>query len=381
MKTIVMYSSGSLFAERPTGGVRRFIELSTKFNESCKTELLLVGQDSTEEVEKHGFKRYIKLMSANNSGIRKFLPPEMQILVSNKKQIKQLKETSNDMLVVFDVPPAIGLVLSGFNNIVLMIRKDLIGYEKTINKKWSLYPKLFLLWFCESICMIKSKKIICQCNYDKNKLISRHPIIAKLISQKTRILINNVNPSWIVNNKTKGLEEIQIKAEGKFRVCFVGNFDSPRKGHQLLLDAANEILKKDTEIEFILIGGGKAMKQYKKKYENENIRFTGRLTNPNVILKNCDLSVVPSYADSCPNTVMEALYNGVPVIGSRAGGIPEILLDEEALFDLNINSLSKAITGFMKNPHKLSELKKRQKERCKELNFDWGDKMMELIME
>ena len=104
--------------------------------------------------------------------------------------------------------------------------------------------------------MIKSKKIICQCNYDKNKLISRHPIIAKLISKKTRILINNVNPSWIVNNKTKGLEENQIKAEGKFRVCFVGNFDSPRKGHQLLLDAANEILKKDTGIEFILIGGG-----------------------------------------------------------------------------------------------------------------------------
>lgn len=376
-----MYSSGRLFLDRPTGGILRFVELAKSFNEKKEIELTLISQDNTAEFKKLGFNNFIVLKQVESTGLHRFFPPELQILLSNKNQITKLKELQYDKLIVFDVPPMVGLVLSGLKNIVLMVRKDLIGYEKTINKKWSLYPKLFMLWFCESLCMIRSKKIICQCSYDKNKLIRRHPILAGVISRKTKILINNVNPSWIVNNRISDIEEIQIKAEGKFRVCFVGNFDSPRKGHQLLLNAACEILKKDMDIEFILIGGGETMKQYKKKYENDNIHFTGKLTNPNTILRNCDLCVVPSYADSCPNTVMEALYNGVPVIGSRAGGIPEILLDEEALFDLNINSLAKAITGFMKNPHKLSELKKRQKERCKELNFDWGDKMMELIME
>jgi glycosyltransferase involved in cell wall biosynthesis len=40
-----------------------------------------------------------------------------------------------------------------------------------------------------------------------------------------------------------------------------------------------------------------------------------------------DLFVIPSTQDNLPNTALEALSCGVPVVGSRAGGIPEIVRD------------------------------------------------------
>ena len=99
------------------------------------------------------------------------------------------------------------------------------------------------------------------------------------------------------------------------------------------------------------------------------------------ILKQCDLLVVPSLADSCPNTVMEALYNEVPVIGSNAGGIPEILLHENALFELNVCSLKERILSYKDNNKALHELKEQQKHRKDELTFDWAARIIEIMSE
>jgi len=38
----------------------------------------------------------------------------------------------------------------------------------------------------------------------------------------------------------------------------------------------------------------------------------------------CDLFVCPSRSDNLPNTVLESLACGVPVIGSTTGGIPDM---------------------------------------------------------
>ena len=70
--------------------------------------------------------------------------------------------------------------------------------------------------------------------------------------------------------------------------------------------------------------------------------------------------MVPSWSDSCPNTVLEALYNEIAVIGSKAGGIPEILIDKDSLFDLNKVSLKESILRFVEDNHALKLLRDRQ---------------------
>jgi len=61
---------------------------------------------------------------------------------------------------------------------------------------------------------------------------------------------------------------------------------------------------------------------------NIAIRYLGRIEDPNVLAilySACDLFVCPSRADNLPNTCIEAIACGVPVLGSDAGGIPDIV--------------------------------------------------------
>lgn len=373
---LALYTSAKIYGPIQTGGVKRFAELTEYVNKEIQDAKIFTN-DCEDVLKEHDINNYFILREGKRIGV---LPPEVQKILSNKSIVKQIKRDNFDNVVVFDVPPAVGLILLGVRNVVLMIRKDMIGYEKVNNRSVTKWMKICFQWICESICMLKSKKIITQCDYDKNILKKRHPLLVKKIDEKTAVQINNVNPSWIVNKSGKSIAETNVLwNKQKFTVCFIGGFDNPRKGQDLFLAAATEILKNGSDVQFVLIGGGNKIEEYKKKYESEDIIFLGRQENPLGILKQCDLLVVPSYADSCPNTVMEALYNGVPVIGSKAGGIPEILVDDNALFTLNADDLSKMIIKLKNNNESMMELKKRQMLRKEELTFDWASKIVDII--
>lgn len=64
--------------------------------------------------------------------------------------------------------------------------------------------------------------------------------------------------------------------------------------------------------------------------EEHRVLVTGRLDTPaevNAHLALCDLYLQPSLWDGMPNALLEAMAAGCAVIGSDAGGIPEIITD------------------------------------------------------
>ena len=76
-------------------------------------------------------------------------------------------------------------------------------------------------------------------------------------------------------------------------------------------------------------------------------------------LAEIDILIVPSTHDNSPNVLGEALMNGVGIIGSDAGGIPEILnvFSLESFESGNEQSLISAILNFkLPNSEKLQNL-------------------------
>ena len=140
------------------------------------------------------------------------------------------------------------------------------------------------------------------------------------------------------------------------------------------------MLSDDPNIHFYIIGGGEYLDEFIELYQGNNVTFTGRLKTPSSIMLKSDLVVVPSRTDSCPNVVLESLNLGIPVIGSRVGGIPELLIDDNALFDLNVDSLVKCVKNLKENSELLTEIEKKQQKRKNDLTFNWGERITEKIL-
>lgn len=115
-------------------------------------------------------------------------------------------------------------------------------------------------------------------------------------------------------------------------VICIGRLDYS-KGQDIIIKAFRQVVNHMPDAILILVGEGKFRPQNMSlvselKLEN-SVKFYGRINPDEVInlLNRSKVSVLPSRMDNCPLAIIESLSAGVPVIASRVGGIPEILLD------------------------------------------------------
>jgi len=71
-----------------------------------------------------------------------------------------------------------------------------------------------------------------------------------------------------------------------------------------------------------------------------------------------DVFVIPSLMDNLPNTVLESIMCGTPVIGFPVGGIPEMIIDgKNGLItkEISVNSLVETLTDFLDKPESFNK--------------------------
>lgn len=111
------------------------------------------------------------------------------------------------------------------------------------------------------------------------------------------------------------------RAEGPLRVGYFGRL-IPDKGAHLLVEAARRLPGVAWRLDIAGTGDPSYVAQLQAAAPG-NVRFLG-WTSPDAFFPEIDILVVPSiWPDPQPRVVFESFMHGVPVIGSRAGGIPE----------------------------------------------------------
>jgi glycosyltransferase involved in cell wall biosynthesis len=116
------------------------------------------------------------------------------------------------------------------------------------------------------------------------------------------------------------------------------NLNNPYKGIEILRNALMLIGDKRA-IKLKLFGSGSPGK-FPSNTSVETRKF-GNSNDAQKAISECDLIVVPSKQDNSPSVIAESLMCGVPVLGSRTGGITETLqefglptFESENVFDL-----------------------------------------------
>ncbi len=104
-----------------------------------------------------------------------------------------------------------------------------------------------------------------------------------------------------------------------------------RKGHKYLFEAIPEVLKKIPRARFILFGKGpqeNTLRSYCKGLGIEDkVLFAGFREDLDRIIGCLDLVIHPALMEGLGVSLLQAAAAGVPIVGSRAGGIPEIVRD------------------------------------------------------
>jgi glycosyltransferase involved in cell wall biosynthesis len=104
---------------------------------------------------------------------------------------------------------------------------------------------------------------------------------------------------------------------------------SPEKGVDVLIKAAGQV----PEVTVDVLGDGPERLELERLADRVapgRVRFRGRLDKESVhaAMRSALAAIVPSrWYENQPMTILEAFACGVPVIGSRIGGIPELVTD------------------------------------------------------
>lgn len=114
----------------------------------------------------------------------------------------------------------------------------------------------------------------------------------------------------------------------RLRFGYIGRLD-PAKGVDRLIDAFKSIGAEEAELWIAGTGDARYRDQLAGRVGNSPIRLIGRAA-PADLYSQVDIVVVPSvWNEPLGMVVAEAFAFGKPVIGSRRGGIPEMIRDGE----------------------------------------------------
>lgn len=150
---------------------------------------------------------------------------------------------------------------------------------------------------------------------------------------RTQVIPNAVDPAETLC--TDGVRDVRAELGiGREHVVVgvVGRF-SPEKGQVHFLRSLARARGDAPQLHALLVGSGQDEASLRAEVERlglgPHVSFTGYVTDMAPFYRAMDAVAMPSLSEGMPNVALEAMLHGLPLVASRVGGVPEVVVDGE----------------------------------------------------
>jgi glycosyltransferase involved in cell wall biosynthesis/peptidoglycan/xylan/chitin deacetylase (PgdA/CDA1 family) len=212
-----------------------------------------------------------------------------------------------------------------------------------------------------------------------------------------RIVANSRAAAERLRHEGVGDEKIVVIPNGIDSTIFAARQYSPRprqiamvaclreeKRIDVLIGAAPQILARFPDARFVIAGDGTCRESLVALAGQlgvaDRISFLGHRDDVPAILAQADMFVLPSRSEALPNSVIEAMVSGLPVVASDVGGIPELVDDGKTGYLVppgDPQALAAALGRLLEDPQRAAELGRAGRIKI-EQNFSF-DRMVDQI--
>ncbi|MEW6305895.1 MAG: glycosyltransferase [Verrucomicrobiota bacterium] len=176
-------------------------------------------------------------------------------------------------------------------------------------------------------------------------------------AEKLRVIYNGVDTTLFQPRANQPADQ---QRSGRRSVLYVGNFESIKNPH-LAVRAFAKLREQasDLDLELIMLGDGPLKAELQKL--GTDLGLGDRLRMPGVCppaevaeyMRRASVLCVPSVNEGVPNVIYEALACGLPVVATRVGGIPEVMVYEHLgmlVESQDVSGMAQALQTIIERP-------------------------------
>jgi len=262
--------------------------------------------------------------------------------------LKMIREWQPDIMHVhFAVPTgALAYVLNLFTGVPYVLTAhlgDVPGGVPQKTDRWFrwIYPFTHLIWK-------RAAAVTAVSDFTRNLAARHYPVSIAVVPNG--VPLADLMPE-------------QIEVHDPVRLIFAGRFQ-PQKNLLSLIEILSRL--KQLSWQLTLIGDGPLRMQLEEAVSDheltERIEFTGWIDTDEVLrrFRGGDVLVMPSLSEGLPVVGVQAIASGLAIVGTRAGGLAELIHDREngRLCDVGADDcVEQALGWVMSNMDRLKQLK------------------------
>lgn len=169
--------------------------------------------------------------------------------------------------------------------------------------------------------------------------------IIKLDNSKVCKILNFID---IIDPEEKILPKLIDSKEIKIYV--ISRLDLQKKGLDQVLLIFTKLIEKNKNYRLFFVGDGPDRAALEKEVASKKIskyvKFEGFKSNVKPYYKDASIILMPSRWEGFGLVAAEAAYMGVPVVGSKVGGLQEVIINNETGFTIDFNDVENFVSSI-----------------------------------